>query len=1153
MKFSKLRLHGFKSFVEPTELTIAPGLTGVVGPNGCGKSNLVEALRWVMGETSAKRMRGGEMEDVIFGGTANRPARNVAEVALGLENDGKTVPPPFNDFDDLEVTRKIERGNGSDYRINGKPVRARDVQILFADHGTGATSTAMVSQGKVGAVINAKPTQRRSILEEAAGISGLHARRHEAELRLKAAESNLERVEDVLGTMENQLANLKKQARQAARYRTMSDRIRQAEALLLHKKWIDAEAELEHSQAVFAAAEIRVRELLVTVASESTAQTNQASAMPPLRDAAAAASAKVQRLKLEAEQLAKEAKRIESQQQSAAQRLEQIEQDQTRASTLLTDAADALERLGREKRDIVKAQDGENDRETEAVAAAGDAQSEVARLDERVAALTRDTAVQETAQRNLNQRLTDLEKRFNNITEERERLNAKLATLQGDLIPEDRLKALEKDVSDAEATLASAEEQQNQTEQKVSAVEATMNEARSDEQASSQALNRVQAEISALRHLVGKDDGDASTGKPVLSEIKAEPGYETALAAALGIALDASTNPENDFFWRETNGVSLKAPAKTQPLLDKIDAPKVLQTALNGIGVVEDRATGDDLAKSLQPGQILVSKDGESWRWDGYTARRMAATDAAAKLEQRNRLTALEKELAAAEKAAAAKKTATEAASTALNDAREAARSARDAVRAAYTTVGQARSALTQTTQAQSKAASEAAGLQERIAGHARDLDTIKEQREQAHGELAAMPSLDEAIQVLDDFREQLATARESANDKHQLVDRIKREIFGRKRRLTAIDDEVKVWNDRMSGADDHSQDLAKRAAALRQELEDLASQPEQLAEKEQSLLTALSEAEREGKRQSDALIEAEENLAQIERRLRQAEGHSADSREARARAEAAVEMARNSCRSLTEEMAERLDCKPNQTLSISEHGEDKPVPALEELQRRLERLRRERETLGAVNLRAEEEAETLQTEIDTLVAERDDLIAAINRLRQGIGKLKSEARNRLLDAFANVDQAFQHLFVTLFGGGRAQLTLTEAEDPLDAGLEIFASPPGKRLQNLSLLSGGEQALTAIALLFAVFQSNPSPICVLDEVDAPLDEANVDRFCTMLDEMVKTDTTRFLVITHHRMTMARMHRLYGVTMGERGVSQLVAVDLDEGARLREAG
>ncbi|HCI47945.1 MAG TPA: chromosome partitioning protein ParA, partial [Rhodospirillaceae bacterium] len=306
MKFSKLRLHGFKSFVEPTELTIAPGLTGVVGPNGCGKSNLVEALRWVMGETSAKRMRGGEMEDVIFGGTANRPARNVAEVALGLENDSKTVPPPFNDFDDLEVTRKIERGNGSDYRINGKPVRARDVQILFADHGTGATSTAMVSQGKVGAVINAKPTQRRSILEEAAGISGLHARRHEAELRLKAAESNLERVEDVLGTMENQLANLKKQARQAARYRTMSDRIRQAEALLLHKKWIDAEAELEHSQAVFAAAEIRVRELLVTVASESTAQINQASAMPPLRDAAAAASAKVQRLKLEAEQLAKE-------------------------------------------------------------------------------------------------------------------------------------------------------------------------------------------------------------------------------------------------------------------------------------------------------------------------------------------------------------------------------------------------------------------------------------------------------------------------------------------------------------------------------------------------------------------------------------------------------------------------------------------------------------------------------------------------------------------------------------------------------------------------------------------------------------------------------------------------------------------------------
>ncbi|MEO0392463.1 MAG: chromosome segregation protein SMC [Pseudomonadota bacterium] len=1152
MKFAKLRLHGFKSFVESTELTIAPGLTGVVGPNGCGKSNLVEALRWVMGETSAKRMRGGEMEDVIFGGTSNRPARNMAEVVLGLENDEKTVPPPFNEADELDVARKIERGNGSDYRINGKAVRARDVQILFADHGTGATSTAMVSQGKVGAVINAKPTQRRSILEEAAGISGLHARRHEAELRLRAAENNLERVEDVLGTMETQLGNLKRQARQAARYRTISDRIRQADALLLHKKWIDAQADLEQAQAIFAAAEIRVRELLVTVAQESTAQTNQATAMPPLREAAAQASAKVQRLKLEAEQLATEAKRLESQQNAAANRLAQIEQDQTRASTLLTDAADALARLQKEKREIETAQEGENERETEAITAAGEAQSDVARLDERVASLTRETAVQETAQRNLTQRLSDLARRLENVASEKTRLESQLTAMQGDTVAGDKLSQLEAVVTTAEAKLAQSEKAQTDAEATISQADQAHGEARQAEQTAQSALNKIQAEISALQHLIGKDtSGDSATGKPVLDDIKADTGFETALAAALGLALDASTDADTDYFWR-ADGAPVPTPKTGTALVDKIKAPANLTAALQGIAVVIDREAGDKAAGDLQPGQLLVTKEGELWRWDGYTARKPAATDAAAKLEQRNRLTALTGELATAEQALSTEQTKAATAREALATAREAEQSARQAVRAAYAAVGEARSQLTQTTQAQSKAEAAMAGLRERIAGHARDLTTAQEQQQAAKAELQAMPSLDEAIQVLDDFREQLTAARATAHDKQQLAERIKREIFGRKRRVEAIDQEVKTWNDRMSGADEHSKDLATRAAELRQELTDLQSKPDELAAKEQHLSSSLSEAERESRAKSDLLQEAEENLSQIDRRLRQAEGHSADSREARARAEAAVDMARNKVEQLKEESAERLECRPEQALSLSEHG-DKPVPPLEDLQRRVERLRKERETLGAVNLRAEEEADALQGEIDTLVAERDDLIAAINRLRQGIAKLKSEARQRLLDAFAKVDQAFQHLFVTLFGGGRAQLTLTEAEDPLDAGLEIYASPPGKRLQNLSLLSGGEQALTAIALLFAIFQTNPSPICVLDEVDAPLDEANVDRFCNMLDEMVKTDTTRFLVITHHRLTMARMHRLYGVTMAERGVSQLVAVDLDEGAKLREAG
>ncbi|MBV6633617.1 MAG: chromosome segregation protein SMC [Alphaproteobacteria bacterium] len=1151
MKFAKLRLHGFKSFVEPTELTIEPGLTGVVGPNGCGKSNLVEALRWVMGETSAKRMRGGEMEDVIFGGTANRPARNVAEVVLGLENDGKTAPPPFNDHEHLDIARKIERGNGSDYRINGKPVRARDVQILFADHGTGATSTALVSQGKVGAVINAKPTQRRDILEEAAGISGLHARRHEAELRLRAAENNLERVEDVLGTMDTQLGSLKRQARQAARYRTISDRIRQAEALLLHKKWVDATESLERAQKTFAAAETRVRELLTNVASESTAQAEAANKMPGLRDAAAEAAAKAQRLKIEAEQLANEGKRLEQQQAAAEQRLAQIEQDRGRAEAMRRDADEALKRLSSEQAEIEKARVGETDREAEAVKAAEEAQAKIRELDETVARLTRETASQETAQRNLERQIEQLQQRASNIESERDRLKAMLEKTEAETVDSGKLSGLEKDVSGAEQKLATAEADHGTSEKAVAAADEALTAAREAQQEANSVVSRLQAEIDALQHLLA-DEVDDETGEPVLKHITVDKGYETALAAALGVALDATLDEGAAFFWRGDVGHKLAVPKGAEPLSKLVKAPDALTSAIAGIGIVDDWDAGEKLAAELKPGQMLVSKDGAAWRWDGYTSRKLHSPDAAAKLEQRNRLDTLLADRKKAEKTADDAISAVAEKQTVLAQARATEQAGRQAVRDAYSAVGTAREALTQATQQQAKAAAEIAGLRERVANHGRDLDEAKAQRETAAKELKAMPSLDEAIQVLDDHREQLGDARTHGNEKSQKVDQIRREVFGRKRRLEAIAQEVRTWTDRINGAQDHHKDLAERATAIGEELTQLRNQPQDLASKEQALLDALSEAEREAKSKADVLVEAERALADIDRRLRQAEGHSADSREARARAEAAVEVARNTCDNLTAEIAEKLECKPDDTLALSEHNPEKDLPPLDDLIRKVERLRRERETLGAVNLRAEEESETLQIEMDALIAERDDLIAAIGRLRQGIGKLKSEARNRLLDAFAKVDQAFQELFVTLFGGGRAQLSLTEAEDPLDAGLDIFASPPGKRLQNLSLLSGGEQALTAIALLFAVFQTNPSPICVLDEVDAPLDEANVDRFCTMLDHMVKTDTTRFLVITHHRMTMARMHRLYGVTMGERGVSQLVAVDLDEGAKLREA-
>ncbi|MEJ2015725.1 MAG: chromosome segregation protein SMC [Limibacillus sp.] len=1151
MHFTKLRLSGFKSFVDPTEVPIEPGMTGIVGPNGCGKSNLVEALRWVMGETSAKRMRGGEMDDMIFAGTANRPSRNLAEVALVVDNAGRRAPAQFNDYSELEVVRRIQRNSGSNYRVNGKEVRARDVQLLFADLASGAHSTALVSQGRIGAIISAKPTERRSLLEEAAGITGLHSRRHEAELRLKAAETNLERLDDVVGTLESQLGALRKQVRQATRYRNIADQLRRAEALLLHIDGEAAKASMAATRERLEAARAKVNELTEEAARRSTLQADLASKLPELRNAEAAAAAALQRLLLERETLEREERQLAEAARQARERLAELERDRERAQSLMTDAAEARQRLDEEGEGLKQASAGEAEAEQEARETLDKIAAEVSEQEEALGALNQRIAADAARASGLERRIEELGRRLQRLGEQQRQAEDQKERLSEETLPAERLTAAREEREAAEATLTAAESELERAEAALAEARAADGEASEAQQEARRALERLEAEAGALAALVEPAEGEIWPA--LIDAVKVSAGYEQALGAALGDELEASGDDAAPVHWLELPPLSSAPPLPkgAEPLSDKVKGPKALARALSQIGVVPDAAAGRRLQAELKPGQRLVTKEGALWRWDGYSVREGAPTSAAQRLEQRNRLAELREQMTGAAKTAEAAEARLSEAKEAANAAQEAERAAREAQRAAYRALSEKRETETRLTQ-------QAGALAQRLAGLSEQLERLEGEREEAAAalaearkEYAELPDLAAERNRAGELRSELAEAKARNSEALAAVNRLAAEAAQRRRRLESIEAERQSWSQRAEGAERHLAELGERSAAVTAELETLEVQPDDLFERREALAEKVSTAEAARREAADHLALGESAQIEADKAVTAAEAELGEAREQRVRAEGQVEQAEIALKTLEERVRERLECGLEEVLELAEHDPSQDLPPRHDLVSRTERLTRERENIGPVNLRAEAEAEEMQKQIDELQAERDDLIAAISRLRQGISSLNKEGRERLLKAFETVNEHFQELFVRLFGGGRAHLALTEAEDPLDAGLEIFASPPGKRLQVMSLLSGGEQALTALSLLFACFLTNPAPICVLDEVDAPLDDANVDRFCTLVQELSRSTETRFLVVTHHRMTMARVDRLYGVTMAERGVSQLVSVDLGQAEEMRE--
>ena len=864
LSLDKLSIKGFKSFVEPTEFEIKSGLTGIVGPNGCGKSNIVEAIRFGLGEVSAKQLRGKEIDDLIFNGTDNRPSWNLAEVGLFVNIDGTDLENKF-ESKSLEIARKIWRGEGTNSYINGKEVRLKDIQLLFADASTSARSTSIVSQGRIGAITQAKPEDRKMVLEEAAGILGLQSRRHDSELRLKAATNNLLRVEDVIQTYEEQLAILKKQSKEAERFRSISTLIKNAEASVFYVKRNQIQATLQNLEDEKNKIKIKLADYQGDVSSQDQAFEDLKVKIPPMREKSYSLNSELDRLNMTVENLKQEELRFEEHKTNLEHRVKQLQKD------------------------------------------------------------------------------LEVENKQNNDTKS-------------------KIQEITDEINDLSSTDFDSNPEKT----------------------------------------IGKTD------RSLLNNISFEKEYENSVAAIFGKELLASLDKDEVFYWSENIDQEISAsfdfPCKVASKI--IKAPNRITNKLNNVAIIEDSSKGNEFHKHLKPGQAIVDKEGNLWRWDGLFVSSSYESNISSILSE------------------------------------------------------------------------------------------LKEKR-------------------LNDLKKQ-----------------------------------IKEWERISEITVQKINDLNERIKTATEELDISQNNPGDIDSKRQFLLNKIKELEEEKKLFDNELQEKENLLDQLSKELRNKEQNFSVVKEDLIRKESEISNFNNNLQQLANSCREKI----NVDLLNLENEIDKlkKDEDLETAEKRVMRLVTERERIGAVNLLAEDEYTKLREKVNDTIKDKNEIQESIEKLHDAINKINKEGVLRLRDAFQIVNENFERLFTKLFGGGKAHLKLIQDdEDPLNSGLEIFASPPGKKMQNITLLSGGEQALTAISLLFAVFIANPSPFCILDEVDAPLDDNNVDRFCSMVEEISEKVQTKFIIITHNRMTMSRVDRLYGVTMPEEGVSQIVSVELEEAVKYAE--
>jgi chromosome segregation protein len=1131
MKINKLRIVGFKSFADPVEIAILDGITGVVGPNGCGKSNVTESLRWAMGETSAKRLRGAGMDDIIFNGTDIRPPKNHCEVTVFLENPRGLGPPELKDLASMEVSRRIDRGDGSTYKVNGNPVRAKDVQLLYKDAGMGAGSSALVSQGHVASIINAKPIERRNLLEEAAGVSGLASRRHEAELRLRGTEENLEKAEMIEKGLNDQVSSLRRQARQAKRRREIDALIRAAEATTFLVRRVASETSFALAAASQLDNEEQVKQALITqIGLDAALEAAEAQAAPLLQR------------KIDAETAFALAK----------VRVDNIRREIHAARTAITNAAKAITRadadIERDREELHTLEEEAELLRDEVEGANDDAEYDVVLIEENTALLEEariflEERTQEAnsaadahsmlvaARDGLAKRQADLDARLARGLERLAAAEAKANEFADEalMLPAEppSIEALRVARDEAEASLYAAAEHKQ-------ACDIALVEARTALASITAMRTSLNGELSALSRTA------AGTGAADLCS--ADTGYDEALSAALGAAFHAPVGRGETHWWALATPDSVRHPSGTEPLSLHVSVPVELAAAVNATGVMASKDEAEALALSLAPGQSIVTMSGLLWRWDGY--RSLDSSEGAAITRRTRRAAEIAAEIEQLDRSARAIDISLAEISSTMAISEETA--AKALVSSLDRELSEARRLVEHTQRRRIELEAKIAGMTETIADARSQLEAESADLEAAKSELHSHPSLTASETALRTARDAQSAATKAYDAARLSLDRVRREAETRTVRTEAVRKQMAEIERRSKALTEGISELSGRRLEAIQEARAL---------EETDVLQPDAEANaiQEVEERLSILIETQEASNSLEATLldarnaaRSGEATVATQKENRARLIAELKSARDSNDALSREISERLDCKPEQLEIISGTTDLSELPDLAACDARVQRMVRERETLGTVNLLAEQQLEEVESKVGEAGKVRAELREAVRQLRETITKINAECRERLLEAFAAVDGHFRTLFKRVFNGGEAHLKLSGSDDPLEAGLEIFASPPGKKLQTMSLFSGGEQALMALSLIFAAFLIRPAPVCILDEVDAPFDDANVDRMCRLVNDLA-AEGTRFIVITHHALTMARCDRLYGVTMAEQGVSKLMTVDVEQAA------
>jgi len=1141
MKFQSVRISGFKSFLEPTEIQMNMGLTGVVGPNGCGKSNIVEAIKWIMGENSARQMRGDGMDDVIFSGTNERPSRNFAEVSIKLDNSEKKAPAIFNHYDEIEITRKIEREKGSVYRVNGKQVRARDIQLIFADNGTGARSSGIVGQGRIAQIIDSNPEDRRVILEEAANIKGLHSRRHEAELKLKGASDNLDRLSDIEQTYKEQLIELEKQGRKAARYRSVGERIRKAEATLFFNLMNNAKKEANDLDIQLKNANENVSQGQIKVAEHIKSQLHLANKIPDLKKDEAEKAATLQTLNITKIKLDEEKSSAQNALQNIINQINLINNDIARESEIKEDAKKSLSTLLTEEKNLKEDSENFSTKITKATDLVKKLRSISDAADDKLSTITSEIY-------SIKSDKSDLEKRINNLKQKIEVTQNQLANFN---IEDDknRFKLDKEKIINLKKLIQ--ENNQLNDGYKVELEKLEKLETRLIEEKNTAVFefNKVNLEFDSLSTLLGRDTLNSNTLEKTIGNIN---NLEEAIGSVLGETLLAPILPddqstENTTYWRDDFKTISPAslPESVIPIVTKITKSSILDTALKGVGIVNNKEIAFKLQKKLTFGQALTTPSGGLWRWDGFVQPQGVQNSYSERLQQIARLRLLQNKLPSLEENQSLSEKRLD---ECFNNIKKYKDDLSNLQVKLSSLISESNQLELQNTKVESKLLSSEALIKELKNTERMSLEELSELEKEFNNSVNLPSLLAEELKV----RNNADQSRNELTDAMAAEQQIKSEESFQSRNLIQLGHQKENWKVREEEAKTRLISLEERLKTSQDEKNRLSTLPESFEKKEVELNIKIEEAISNRNIAADQLVKNETSLNDADKQVREAEKVVSTLREEMIKIEALLNLSKAKIENIEERVFEKLKIKSTELNKfINTKEEDQPIKSIEILEKTLQRLLNERETLGAVNLRAEDEMNEMLNKIEVMSKERVDLEEAIAKLRSGIFELNKEGRQRLKESFEEVNENFKQLFQKLFGGGNAELRLVGNEDPLQAGLEVLASPPGKKMQLLSLLSGGEQALTAISLIFSVFLCNPAPICILDEVDAPLDDTNVGRFCDLLNQIVDETNTYFMVITHHRLTMAKMDRLFGVTMEQKGISKLVSVDLEQASRIRD--